>query len=114
MRVNARVVVVLLVLVGCGETHVETQGVVRTSEALTAVASSVIDIGLSNQGPEYNGIGTTRRTDPQLPSFTLSGSSGYDTRVLLRFAMPTLPAGSQVTAATMQISLEAWDNRLNL
>jgi len=60
MRVHARVVVVLLVLVGCGE----PPGVARTSEALTAVAPSVIDIGISNQELESNGIGTTRRTDP--------------------------------------------------
>ena len=64
MRVHARVVVVLLVLVGCGVTHVVTPDVACTSEALTAVAPSVIDIGISNQGLEHNGIGTTRRRDP--------------------------------------------------
>src|SRR5262245_32725773 len=102
-RINWMLLMTGLNLIACGRGI--DAGLQSHAEALTADATGNV-VGISNQNLESNGTGNTLTDEPEVPVFTVSGSDGYDTRALVRFAPPALPAGSHVTAASMRISFE--------
>src|SRR5882724_7448839 len=69
------------------------------------------DVSINTQYAQYNGgNGTLWRGDPELGCYTTTGTGAYSVRYLLKFATPSIPAGSSVVSATLTISLDSWNS----
>jgi hypothetical protein len=67
--------------------------------------SGVSDIYISSQN---GGNGFNDGTSTEMLTWKATGSSPYETRSLVRFDNLSLPAGAQVTSATLTLTFENW------
>jgi len=73
--------------------------------------SGASDVSINTQYAQYNGgNGIIWRGVPQLGCYTTTGSGAYTVRYLLKFGNLTVPAGQQVTSASLTLTLESWNS----
>ncbi len=69
------------------------------------------DIAINTQYAQYNGGNGVRWTgDAELGCYTTTGSGAYSVRYLLRFDALGIAPGTQVTSATLTLSLDSWES----
>jgi hypothetical protein len=68
------------------------------------------DVSINTQYAQYNGgNGVIWKNASPLGCYTTTGSGSYAVRYLLKFGNLSIPAGSQVTSASVAITFESWN-----
>src|SRR5262249_49089281 len=101
---NTRVVLTLL-----AASVIHAQTTVTFQNGVNGYTGSK-DFSINTQYSQYNGgNGVQWRGDPELGCYTVTGSGGYTVRYLLKFGGLSIPAGSQVTSATLSLGIDSWN-----